>query len=131
MVEPGASAVAPADRALRNVGTHPALHGYFETIGGAIWGAVLILTIFPLAVYFVDSRPGSALKVRREAEYKIRMERQLARETEEAKHEIAKFAQLNPNSSLRDLSTTSLRATAAFAKPWKARAKCGPAMPTP
>jgi hypothetical protein len=65
-------------------------------------GAILLVSLAPLAVAVVDSLPNPARDARLRDQEKARQERQRQEERAEREREAVRFARLNPDSSLRD-----------------------------
>jgi hypothetical protein len=65
-------------------------------------GAILLVTLAPLAVAVIEALPNPARDARLAVQEKARQERQQQEERAEREREAARFARLNPDSSLRD-----------------------------
>ena len=65
-------------------------------------GAILLVALVPLVVAVVDALPNPARDARRAALENARQEKERAKEEAQRRREAARFARLNPDSSLRD-----------------------------
>lgn len=88
----------------------PALHAALpaKIVNVAAWGAILILTIAPFPLSYIDASRFAAAKVERQAELEASAARMHQEEAQDDQRVIARFQALNPDSSLGEyLEATS------------------------